>query len=161
MQRDVAALLDGGIAGCIGTATMSAVMMAARKAGLLGRQPPELIVEKALTAVGVHRHETTQDALAVAMHFGFGASMGALFGLSRGRSRLPLGPAFSGLLFGSLVWAVSYKGWLPGLSIMPQPEYDKPGRPQTMIFAHWVYGWTLGRSLGAVAGARRMFLDGI
>lgn len=156
MRRDLADLIDGGIAGCAGTASMSAVMIAASRAGLLGRQPPERVAEEALGAVGIQHAARTQDLLAVALHFGFGAAMGALFGLLHRRLTLKVGAEPQGLIFGTLVWATSYKGWLPALGIMPPPERDRPGRPQTMILAHWVYGWTLGRSLGMASGVRRL-----
>jgi hypothetical protein len=155
MQRDLAAGIDGGIAGLVATAAMSALMMAARRAGLLGRQPPERLTERALDAVGMHRRrEETQDVLAAALHFGFGASMGTVFGPLRRRLRLPLDAGLQGVIFGTLVWAVSYKGWLPALGIMPPPERDRPFRPQVMVLAHWIYGWTLGRCVDAAADLR-------
>ena len=34
------------------------------------------------------------------------------------------------------------------LGILPPPERDQPGRPATMLLAHWVYGATLGAVVG-------------
>lgn len=148
MQRDIQAILDGAVGGLVGTAVMSAVMQAAHKAGLIEKHPPEEIAEAALDAVeGPGHSEETQDALAVGLHFAFGAGAGALFALLHRRLNLPIPAALHGVIFGTLVWAVSYKGWVPALGIMPPPEHDQPGRPQSMLFAHWVYG-------GALVGRR-------
>lgn len=149
MQRDLEALMDGAVGGGLGTVTMSAVMVAAEKAGLMGSHPPELITAAALDATGVRDiSEGAQDALSVLTHFGFGMGAGALFGALHRRLRLPIHPAVHGVIFGTLVWAVSYKGWVPALGIMPPPERDWPGRPVAMLLAHWVYGWTLGALVG-------------
>ena len=145
MQRDVKAIVDGGLGGALGTATMSVVMGAARWTGLVDRLPPEEIADRALDAGGVHdRGGRTRDAVAVAGHLGFGAVAGALFGVLHRRLPPAVNPLVHGALFGSLVWAVSYKGWIPALGIMPPPEHDHPARPVTMLLAHWVYGATLG-----------------
>ena len=149
MQRDLEALRDGAIGGVAGTAIMSAVMLVSEKTGLLPRQPPEDITKAALDAAGVTgRDEKTDDALAVLAHFGFGAAGGAVFGLLHRRLRLPIPAAVHGVVFGSLVWAASYKGWIPALGILPPPERDQPGRPATMLLAHWIYGATLGAAVG-------------
>jgi hypothetical protein len=149
MQQDLQALRDGAIGGVVGTATMSAVMLAGEKTGLLPRQPPEDIAVAALDAAGMTgRSEAMQNVLAVLAHFGFGAASGAVFGLLHRRLRLPIPAALHGVVFGSLVWAVSYKGWIPTLGILPPPERDQPGRPATMLLAHWVYGATLGAVVG-------------
>ena len=149
MQRDLQALRDGAVGGIVGTVTMSAVMLVSEKTGLMPRQPPEDIAAAALDAVGVsERDEKTDEALAVLAHFGFGAAGGAIFGLLHRRLRLPIPAAVHGVVFGSLVWAASYKGWIPALSILPPPERDQPGRPATMLLAHWVYGATLGAVVG-------------
>ena len=49
-----------------------------------------------------------------------------------------------GAVYGLGVWAVSYKGWIPALGILPPPERDRPGRPVIMVAAHVVYGLVLG-----------------
>lgn len=149
MQRDVKAILDGTLGGAVATIAMSVVMQAAHKAGLMDTHPPKEIAEAALDAAGETEHsEDTKDALAVALHFAFGAGAGAAFALLHRRLRLPIPAVLHGVIFGSLVWFVSYKGWAPGLGIMPPPERDQPGRPQTMVLAHWVYGATLGAIVG-------------
>lgn len=145
MQRDVQAILDGALGGGIGTAAMSLAMLAAAEAGLMGEHPPDKIAGAALDAAGVHdRDEEEQDALAVALHFGFGIGTGALFGLLHRRLPFRVPAALHGVVFATLVWAVSYQGWVPALGIMPPASADRPDRPKVMLFAHWVYGAVLG-----------------
>lgn len=140
------ALLRGAAAGVVATGAMSLLMVGARRAGVMGAMPPEKITARFLNRLGVRRSRRQQDAAATVMHFAFGALGGALFGPSRGRGPLP--PVLRGVLFGSAVWFVSYQGWVPGLGIMPPPGRDRPGRPQAMLAAHWVYGAVLGLLAG-------------
>jgi hypothetical protein len=131
---------------------MSLLMLGAKQAGLMGTQPPEKITARLLTRMGWHRRDReTQDALAAVLHFGFGAGAGALFVALRRTLRLPGPGVLQGVAFGSGVWFVSYMGWVPWLRIMPPADRDRPGRPETMLAAHWVYGGVLG----ALAGRSR------
>jgi len=119
-------------------------MAAGRRAGLLGRMPPERITARLLNELGVKRSRQTQDAVATVMHLGFGAAAGALFEPLRAALRLPVPAPLQGAVFGTAVWAVSYMGWVPALGILPPPGRDRPGRPEVMLGAHWVYGVLLG-----------------
>ncbi|HEX6547421.1 MAG TPA: DUF6789 family protein [Candidatus Dormibacteraeota bacterium] len=139
-------MVRGAAAGAAATVGMSALMFAARRAGLLGRMPPERITARALNRLGISRTRTQQDMMASALHIGFGAGAGALF--MPLAARAPVNRVLLGLLYGTAVWAVSYMGWVPALGIMAPPSKDRPGRPQTMLAAHWVYGALLG--LGSV-----------
>lgn len=148
MQRDVKAILDGGLGGAVGTVGMSALMLAAGKAGLLGEHPPDTIAGAALDVVGIHgQGEEQQDALAILLHFGFGIGTGALFGLLHRRLPFRMNATLHGVIFGSIVWATSYQGWIPALGIMPPASEDRPDRPRVMLVAHWVYGAILGAVL--------------
>lgn len=143
MHSAMRAIVRGALAGTAATATMSIAMGLAQRAGLLGRMPPKKITAAALRALGVRPPEPALDAATVAAHVGFGASVGALYAC--GRQRLPgPSPALAGAVFGTVVWAVSYQGWVPALGIMPMPRHDRPGRPTSMLVAHWIYGATLG-----------------
>ncbi len=145
MQRDVRAIVDGALGGTLGTVTMSVVMLAAQKLGYMGGQPPELITAAALEASGADgRDRKSRDVLATLVHFAFGIGTGSVFALLHRRLRLPIGAIPHGMVFATLVWVVSYKGWVPALRIMPPPEKDRPGRPIAMLIAHWVYGLTVG-----------------
>jgi hypothetical protein len=71
-----------------------------------------------------------------------------LFAAGDSRSRAGL----AGAVFGSMVWAASYMGWVPALGIMPPAHRDRPDRPWSMLTAHWIYGATLGLRTAARAG---------
>lgn len=135
-------VLRGAGAGLAATALMSALMLAARRAGRLGRMPPEKITARIFRGLGARRGGARQDTAATALHFAFGAGAGAVYGGALGRGPLP--PVLRGMLFGAAVWFVSYRGWVPALEIMPAPGRDRPGRPQIMLLAHLVYGGALG-----------------
>ena len=138
------ALIDGGIGGAIATVAMSAVMIAGDRTGFMGEQPPTAITRFALGEAGVERPSVAASRIAPFTHLAFGALGGAVFGLLR---RLVPGVpgGLLGVGFGLAVWAVSYKGWIPALGILPPPEDDRPGRPVVMVVAHVVYGLVLGR----------------
>jgi hypothetical protein len=144
-------LEQGATAGALATAPMSAVMLAAQRLGLLGTPPPQKITDAALDGVDADPPRKARMLLATVAHFGFGAAVGALYSLARpGRPSLARG-ALEGAALGTAVWATSYVGVLPKLGIMPAPSDDRPGRPSTMVVAHWVFGAVLG----LVVAARR------
>ena len=148
MAGTMSVLMKGAVAGGVATLPMTGVMLAAGGAGLMGRQPPEVITDAALEAVGVDSpSETVEKTATATAHMGFGIAMGALFALLRHRYRPRAAPVIDGVGFALAVWALSYRGWVPALRIMPRPEDDRPGRPQSMIAAHVVYGAALGALL--------------
>lgn len=145
VSRDVQTVLVGTLGGVLGTVTMSALMLAAHKARLMGRLPPERITQKAFFhGFRSHKRERRKNMLAALLHIGFGAAAGAFFGFVY--RRLPVGanPVGLGSVYGSLIWFLSYGGWAPALGMIPPIHRDRPGRPAIMVLAHWVYGATLG-----------------
>lgn len=155
MQRDIEAGIDGMIGGAAGTATMSVAMLAADRMGLMGEHPPELIVQEALANAGIRSSEQTQNVLSTLLHFGFGLTAGALFAVLHRRLRLPIPDAWHGMVFATLIWIVSYKGWVPSLGVMPPPGADRPRtRPVTMVVSHWIFGATLGTVVGLYPGRK-------
>ncbi len=145
MQRDIRAILDGALGGVVGTAGMSAFMLAAGKAGLMGEHPPDTIAGATLDAVGIHtRDEEDQDALATLLHFGFGIGSGMLFGVLHRRLPFRVPAVLHGMLFASTIWVTSYQGWIPALGIMPPASEDRPDRPRVMYLAHLIFGALLG-----------------
>lgn len=152
----------GAAAGVIATVSMSAVMFAFQRSGMLGRMPPRIIVERGLQTAGVRgllSRATRQTASAMA-HLGFGASQGAIYAclidrgpqlreppIARGASTVTAVP------YAMMVWATSYAGWIPALGIMPPPSRDRPGRPTSMLISHVVFGVALATALRALARA--------
>lgn len=149
MGKNSQALRDGAGAGLVATATMSTAMLAARRMGFLGEPPPRRMTNAVLDAV---RQEGSpgwlRNGVATVGHFAFGAVLGAGFSLIHRRYPEPYGLLPRGLTVASLVWFVSYEGWVPALGLMPPARRDRPGRPATMLVAHWVYGATLALCLG-------------
>ena len=137
------AIVEGTAAGSVATVAMSAVMVAGDRAGLMGEQPPTAVATSALAGAGIDRPSARASVLAPAAHLGFGAGAGVIFSFVR-RLLPPLPGWLVGVVYGLGVWAVSYKGWIPALGILPPPERDRPGRPAVMVAAHVVYGLVLG-----------------
>ncbi len=151
MDTDGRALGAGALAGLVATGTMSAAMLVGQRLGLLGESPPHRIADAALGVRGHRRGRggaALRNGLMATGHFGFGAALGAALAALHRRVPAPLGPIPRGLLAASLVWFVSYQGWVPALGLLPPVHRDRPGRPVTMLIAHWVYGATLGACLG-------------
>jgi hypothetical protein len=138
------ALLRGSVAGAVGTAAMSALMLAAGRAGLIGRQPPEAIARTATRRVtGAEPHGDTANVLSSVSHLGFGVASGALYAALPAPDVVP--PPVRGAAFGVAVWAASYLGWVPRvLGALPSAEDDRDDRVAVMIAAHLVYGGVLG-----------------
>lgn len=152
MIKQVREVAAGAGAGLVATVTMSATLLVARRMVALGEPPPKLIADAALHALGEERPpDWLRNVSAVAAHFGFGATVGALFTLIHRLRPRPLGPIPAGIAFASIVWFASYQGWIPALGIMPPAFRDRPERPTTMLAAHWVYGATLGACIGRMA----------
>lgn len=124
---------------------MSTTMRGAQAMGLIGKLPPRKITDRALDAVGAgDASRPVRSLAAAANHLAFGMACGALYA-SLGRARRFAPEPIPGILFGTLVWAVSYAGWVPAARILPPPQDDDPKRVATMIGAHVVYGAALGR----------------
>lgn len=139
-------------AGVVATTTMTAGMFVFQKAGLLGRMPPRLLTERTLARLGLRRKTSraSRKLLTAVMHYGFGATMGAIFEVGKSalearQGRAPSAAVVgSGVGFGTLVWVASYMGWVPAAGLMASPSKDRPGRPTSMVLAHWIFGATLG-----------------
>jgi uncharacterized membrane protein YagU involved in acid resistance len=129
---------------------MSAVMMGAKRSGLMGEMPPEKITASLLKRTSINPSAEHQDALATGLHFGFGSAAGALFGLiapKRLIARIPMGMGY-----GAAIWGVSYMGWVPAFGIMPHAARDRRDRQMVMLAGHLVYGTALALLVGRRAG---------
>ncbi len=156
MQRDARALFVGVAGGFAGTSTMSILMLVARRFGLVGKFPPQRIVEAALDATPAPVHQDDASPIVtVGAHFLFGMSVGAVFGLLQRRLPAARAGIFQGVVYGLIVWAVNYKGWIPAFDILPPPEQDRPDRPVVMVLAHLVYGGTVGAVVSRALASER------
>ena len=137
-------IVRGVVSGLVATVVFSAVLRARQSKGKLGRPPPSRITERTLKKVGVrHPSDGLLRALTVAGHFAYGAGAGGLFSLLRKRLASP-SSLVDGMVYGALVWAGSYFGWVPALELNPPAHRDRPDRQRTMLLAHLVYGAILG-----------------
>ena len=104
---------------------------------------PAQVAKKAADAVGQGRRFTREDVplLTNAMHWAYGLSWGALYGVVGGSAD----PVSGGLAFGTGVWAAAYAELVP-LGIYKPPWRYKPEELATDWSYHAVYGL-------AVAGA--------
>lgn len=137
-------LLRGALCGIAATIPMSLPMIVAKQLGLVGVPPPVEISANVAARTGLlpGRRAEGFPATWIAAHFGYGAACGAIFALVA--PRLPQGLAVKGLLFGELVWAVSYLGYLPAMKLYPSPADDAPPRTAVMVVAHALFGLALG-----------------
>jgi hypothetical protein len=126
-------------------------MLAAQRLGWLTEQAPETVTRRSLKlATGRQIRGLQLQGLTAVLHLGFGAVSGGLYAATLGRSRGPLiASGLTGALFGSVVWFVSYWGFLPGLGLMPPVSEDERQRPLVMLLAHWIYGGVLGLLVSA------------
>ena len=138
-------LIRGALAGGAATVAMSVPMVAARRVGLIDRQPPRHITGRVLRSIGTPVGGSQLDAAAVVAHEAFGALAGVGYTLLRERipRRLPDGAL--GVGYGIAIWLVSYRGLLPRLRLVASGHGTGGRRDLVMLAAHVVYGWVLAR----------------
>ena len=153
-------VVNGLIAGLAATVPMSAVVAALHRQLPSHEQQPlpprEVTVEMARRAgaEGAVDSESKREASTWLSHFGYGAATGTLYGGLA--PRIPLGPVSGGVLWGLVVWAGSYLGWLPAAGIRPSSEKQPPRREALMIAAHAVFGAATGLAYEALARRGRV-----
>lgn len=137
----------GAVGGALATGAMTLFMLGAQQFAEGGRLAPKRITQEMIERTAGEAPEPVVNAATAVNHLAYGVSMGALYGAAFAQSeRLP--PVARGVLFANVIWALSYKGWVPAMDILPQPEHDITERQLRIYLAHWVYGGVLG----AVAG---------
>jgi hypothetical protein len=118
-------------------------MLAAGRVGLLGRQPPQAIAERAVE-VGTRERVPAPvgRALGVLTHLAFGGGGGVGYALLP--RRLP--PPVRGCSWALAIYAAAYQGWIPALGALPPAEKDRRDRVAVMVLAHLVYGMVLAKT---------------
>jgi len=146
-------LVFGALAGLSATTAMTAAMrhlwprLSAEDRYPL---PPREIIEE-VKPIGGENASRIQTLLA---HFGFGALAGTLYAALPGRRP-------NGVLYGLAVWAGSYLGWIPALSILEPATRHPAERNLLMLAVHVVWGAALAASLSELEGATKsIFADG-
>ena len=145
-------LLRGALAGFVATIPMTIFMLATQRFLPKGQRydlPPEIITKELAHRAHMRHHMNKQQILAATLvsHFGYGASMGAVY--SPLRKRIPLPTVVRGILFGLVVWAGSYLALLPLLGMSESGQSEPVRRNLMMIASHIVWGAALGATADA------------
>lgn len=146
--------LSGLISGAAATFPMTLTMLALRARMPRERVkalPPRKITVNLLHRLGLARHLDRKDKrrLTAFSHFGYGAAAGALYAFM---PRRPPGP-----VYGLAVWAVSYLGAMPALSLYRPATRDAASRNGLMIASHLVWGAFLGLAFAALRAIRHRY----
>ncbi|MDB5105955.1 MAG: conserved rane protein of unknown function [Fibrobacteres bacterium] len=145
-------LVAGTLSGLAATLPMTAAMRRIRRREpreWLKALPPRKITLRLAHRAGLGKKLDRDDKrrLIALSHYGYGAAAGGLYGLLPGR--------MPGILYGLAVWAISYLGLMPALSLYRPANRDASSRNRLMILSHLVWGAFLGmgmRLLAAQAG---------
>ncbi|GAC1432403.1 MAG: hypothetical protein NVSMB54_28510 [Ktedonobacteraceae bacterium] len=142
-KQNTLSWLQGAIAGFIATIPMTIFMLTTQRFLPRGHRydlPPEIITKELAERAQVKQHMNKAQILAATTvsHFGYGATMGLLYGVI-GR-RLPLMSGLKGTLFGLIIWAASYQVVLPLLGFSESSGRETTLRNLMMIAAHVVWG---------------------
>ncbi len=161
----------GAIAGLLGTVAINAAMKAGQRVAPeasppMREDPGKAVVEQARQATGIASlPPAAEKAGILSAQFGYGAAMGATYGLlrlaastggqaigTRGgatdtdrllatRSEADFGDVvLEGTALGLAVWAVGYLGWLPATGFMPPISEQRPAQVAAPILNHLLYG---------------------
>ena len=157
-------MVKGVAAGLVGTAVITVAMSQAPRLmqmlgmeqeqeqeasgrqdkGKEGKEPAEEPTEKLAEKVaeGVFEQEIdvgTRQAAGQAIHWGYGAAWGALYGIVQGSFRLP--SWLHGTLLGGVIALVA-STLVPSMRLTPPPS-EQPTAQKGMMFAfQMLYGWT-------------------
>lgn len=137
---DIAA---GAVAGVVATGPMTFAMDRLHESLPEGERyalAPRLLTERILLAPAKWRDlpEDQRARMALVAHYAYGAVTGALYPLAANVSGAP--SVLTGVLFGVVIWAGSYLGWVPAARAL-SPAIRHPARRNAlMIAAHVAWG---------------------
>lgn len=174
----------GALAGVAGTLVIDALMKAGQRVAPqasppMREDPGKAVVEQVERATGMDLPAGVEKAGVVSAHVGYGAFMGATFGLlhlaAAGAARSATGErggatdtdrllapradedlgdvVVEGAALGLAVWAIGYLGWLPAVGLMPPVTRQRPAQVAAPILNHVVYGLV---TAGAYHAMRRL-----
>jgi uncharacterized membrane protein YagU involved in acid resistance len=135
-------LWKGALAGFAATVPMTAVMWALDRGWPPTelRLPPEQITRNLVRRSGLQRffNEPQKEVASWVSHFGYGTATGMAYPITF--ERFPIRTRVKGPLYGALIWALSYLGWLPALGIMPRATRQSAWRNMALVGSHLVWG---------------------
>jgi len=156
-QGTMAEIRQGALAGFVATAPMTVVMWALDRGRHPTEQslPPEQITRNLARRTGLHRfmNERGKKAVAWVSHFGYGTATGAAYPLTA--ERIPVSEKVKGPLYGLLIWALSYPGWLAAVRIMPPAPRQSAWRNLALVAAHAIWGLACSGLYGRFRRARQ------
>jgi hypothetical protein len=136
----LARALQAAIAGAEAAGAMTALRLAAHRAGWVRATVPQAVEQSIARELGVHRagEAVGHQAAAELLHLGYGAALGAAAGLlpsSRDRSLL-----LRGGVLAAAVWGLSLLGMAP-LTRLVRPPWEAPARENAVDLAgHALFG---------------------
>jgi hypothetical protein len=143
-------LLRGAWQGAAATLPMTLTMAAANQATgapvRVRSLPPTRLGKKVSVALGLpaRMRKPARIGLGLVAHLCIGATLGAGFALlARRFPSLSRRKLRSGIAFGTVVWAATYGGVLPGVGLLEPPHRSPRGQAAAVLAAHWVYGAAL------------------
>lgn len=147
-ENTVTHAAGGAVGGALGTMFLLRAMKASRrlperlKPTMPRKDPGDFMVSKVEELSGRPLPQRAHDALAQAMHFGYGTTAGTLLGLLTTRRRLrTLGEAaLAGSLLGTAIWAVGYAGWLPRAKLTPPVGMQGARHVAVSVAGHVAFG---------------------
>ena len=157
-KRIVRRYLIGAASGFLATFPMTAVMLGIRKALPIFHRhaiPPQRIMSRISRRLNLHApwEIKKKKTLATVSHFGYGAAGGVAYSAFANKSDLT--PPIKGSVFGLLIWAGSYFGWLPATKILP-PSMEHPKRHAMMAASHIVWGISMAYIFERVEKTRKI-----
>ncbi len=146
-RRPNGPFLSGTIAGLIATIPMTIFMLIMHRILPSWQRyavPPEKLTKEIAERANVRQHMNKPQLLGASLvsHFGYGATMGTLYTTLTRKIALP--PIYKGTLFGLIVWAASYLGWLPVAGFSVAAPEEPARRNILMIVSHIIWGATTG-----------------
>jgi hypothetical protein len=138
MRKTQQALVHGALAGALGAACMTALRMAAHRAGWLEVMVPQAVEVWAREKSGIRASDTASHHVAdQLLHLGYGAFAGAAYaGLARPRRA----NSTRALGFGTALWAFGSAVLFPALRIARPLWRASPREELINLSAHGLYG---------------------
>jgi uncharacterized membrane protein YagU involved in acid resistance len=144
----------GAVAGLWGVAGMAGVITTLRRALVPPDEVtithPEKVVLRIRQALGVEDEldVMTRRRLGDALHFGFGATWGAVYAIATRKREVD--PLLGGAAAGSALWLTAFWGYMPALGVHPGAwTWDKREYVLTGS-AHLAFGMTMATVLKAL-----------
>jgi putative membrane protein len=130
----------GAVAGMLAAACMTVIRTTARRRGIIEKTVPQAVEEwlSARTGLGSDSHPAVHHVADQVLHFGYGAALGSLYGLTvRGRTRTVLA---RGAGYGLATWL--FGSWLvmPLMRAKQAAWKKRPSENAVDLLAHVTFG---------------------